>query len=124
MSAKTKPRKIANSTSGSNKEQERERKEREREKEEAEDMDNTWDCTVCTFRNRFEAFKCEVCDTRFVNSTSVSCFEFIISGREHPRGNVSFCVEDVVGCIIRSPISARLNPSVVQQQTLVQAMAA
>lgn len=34
---------------------------------EPEDYDPTasWDCTVCTFKNRFEAFKCEICDTRF-----------------------------------------------------------
>ena len=24
----------------------------------------SWECTVCTYRNRFEAFKCEMCDTR------------------------------------------------------------
>ncbi|KHJ82182.1 Zn-finger in Ran binding protein [Oesophagostomum dentatum] len=26
----------------------------------------SWECTVCTYRNRFEAFKCEMCDTRSV----------------------------------------------------------
>ncbi|WKY14982.1 hypothetical protein Q1695_000474 [Nippostrongylus brasiliensis] len=25
----------------------------------------SWECTVCTYRNRFEAFKCEMCDTSF-----------------------------------------------------------
>lgn len=44
---------------------------------------------VCTFRNKYEAFKCLMCDTRKGTST-------------------------------RKP---RLNPSVVQQQTLVQKMA-
>ena len=36
---------------------------------EMEDTDThaTWDCPVCTFKNRFEAFKCEMCDTRFVS---------------------------------------------------------
>uniref|UniRef100_A0A1I7X5G5 RanBP2-type domain-containing protein n=1 Tax=Heterorhabditis bacteriophora TaxID=37862 RepID=A0A1I7X5G5_HETBA len=29
----------------------------------------SWECTVCTFRNRFEAFKCEMCDTRKGTST-------------------------------------------------------
>uniref|UniRef100_A0A914Q0N9 RanBP2-type domain-containing protein n=1 Tax=Panagrolaimus davidi TaxID=227884 RepID=A0A914Q0N9_9BILA len=38
---------------------------------EPEDYDPTasWDCTVCTFKNRFEAFKCEICDTRKGTST-------------------------------------------------------
>lgn len=30
-----------------------------------EDNDpGSWECTVCTFRNRYEAFKCDICDTR------------------------------------------------------------
>ncbi|WKY14983.1 hypothetical protein Q1695_000474 [Nippostrongylus brasiliensis] len=29
----------------------------------------SWECTVCTYRNRFEAFKCEMCDTRKGTST-------------------------------------------------------
>uniref|UniRef100_A0AC34RJX3 RanBP2-type domain-containing protein n=1 Tax=Panagrolaimus sp. JU765 TaxID=591449 RepID=A0AC34RJX3_9BILA len=33
------------------------------------DPQATWDCTVCTFKNRFEAFKCEICDTRKGTST-------------------------------------------------------
>lgn len=44
---------------------------------------------VCTYRNRHESFKCEICDTRKGTST-------------------------------RKP---RLNPTVVQQQTLVQTIA-
>nr|CAD2201426.1 unnamed protein product [Meloidogyne enterolobii] len=48
-----------------------------------------WECTVCTFQNKQEAFKCLMCDTRKGTST-------------------------------RKP---RLNPSVVQQQTLVQKLA-
>ncbi|XP_071491286.1 YY1-associated factor 2-like [Diadema setosum] len=30
---------------------------------------NYWDCSVCTFRNTAEAFKCEVCDVRKGTST-------------------------------------------------------
>lgn len=26
--------------------------------------DNFWDCSVCTFRNTAEAFKCLMCDVR------------------------------------------------------------
>lgn len=34
-------------------------------KEEEEECEpGSWECTVCTFRNRYEAFKCEICDTR------------------------------------------------------------
>lgn len=29
----------------------------------------SWECTVCTYRNRYEAFKCEMCDTRKGTST-------------------------------------------------------
>ncbi|VDM95901.1 unnamed protein product [Thelazia callipaeda] len=29
----------------------------------------SWECTVCTYRNRHEAFKCEMCDTRKGTST-------------------------------------------------------
>jgi len=28
-----------------------------------------WDCSVCTYRNNSEAFKCQVCDTRKGTST-------------------------------------------------------
>uniref|UniRef100_A0A915CPU3 RanBP2-type domain-containing protein n=1 Tax=Ditylenchus dipsaci TaxID=166011 RepID=A0A915CPU3_9BILA len=63
-------------------------KEQEKEKEEEFEPDS-WECSVCTYRNQFAAFKCEICDTRKGTST-------------------------------RKP---RLNPSVVQQQTLVQTMA-
>ncbi|XP_015781663.1 RING1 and YY1-binding protein [Tetranychus urticae] len=31
--------------------------------------DNTWDCTVCTFKNPAEAFKCLMCDVRKGTST-------------------------------------------------------
>uniref|UniRef100_A0A183BSE8 RanBP2-type domain-containing protein n=2 Tax=Globodera pallida TaxID=36090 RepID=A0A183BSE8_GLOPA len=57
--------------------------------EDGEVEPGSWECTVCTFRNRYEAFKCLMCDTRKGTST-------------------------------RKP---RLNPSVVQQQTLVQKLA-
>uniref|UniRef100_A0A452GUT1 RanBP2-type domain-containing protein n=1 Tax=Gopherus agassizii TaxID=38772 RepID=A0A452GUT1_9SAUR len=29
-----------------------------------------WDCSVCTFRNSAEAFKCSICDVRKGTSTS------------------------------------------------------
>lgn len=35
-------------------------------KEEEECELGSWECTVCTFRNRYEAFKCEICDTRLL----------------------------------------------------------
>lgn len=39
-------------------------------KEEENDYEpGSWECTVCTFRNRYEAFKCEICDTRKGTST-------------------------------------------------------
>jgi hypothetical protein len=31
--------------------------------------DSFWDCSVCTFRNNAEAFKCGVCDVRKGTST-------------------------------------------------------
>ncbi|TWW61524.1 RING1 and YY1-binding protein [Takifugu flavidus] len=31
-----------------------------------------WDCSVCTFRNTAEAFKCSICDVRKGTSTSAS----------------------------------------------------
>ncbi|XP_076056471.1 ring and YY1 binding protein [Oratosquilla oratoria] len=31
--------------------------------------DNTWDCSVCTYRNSAEAFKCLMCDVRKGTST-------------------------------------------------------
>lgn len=41
-------------------------KKRNRPKVEDEEFEpGSWECTVCTFRNRHEAFKCEMCDTRF-----------------------------------------------------------
>uniref|UniRef100_A0A915PGS0 RanBP2-type domain-containing protein n=1 Tax=Setaria digitata TaxID=48799 RepID=A0A915PGS0_9BILA len=40
-------------------------KKRNRSKAEDEGFEpGSWECTVCTFRNRHEAFKCEMCDTR------------------------------------------------------------
>lgn len=46
------------------------------------DDGNYWDCSVCTFRNNAEAFKCSMCDVRKGTSTrSVSkteCKIFII----------------------------------------------
>ncbi|CAD5234404.1 unnamed protein product [Bursaphelenchus xylophilus] len=54
-----------------------------------EDDEPGWECSVCTYRNKTESFKCEMCESRKGTST-------------------------------RKP---RLNPSVVQQQTLVQNLA-
>lgn len=34
-----------------------------------EEEPGSWECTVCTYRNRYEAFKCEICDTRKGTST-------------------------------------------------------
>uniref|UniRef100_A0A8C9S434 RING1 and YY1 binding protein n=1 Tax=Scleropages formosus TaxID=113540 RepID=A0A8C9S434_SCLFO len=31
--------------------------------------DGYWDCSVCTFRNGAEAFKCSICDVRKGTST-------------------------------------------------------
>lgn len=31
--------------------------------------DNVWDCSVCTYRNTAEAFKCLMCDVRKGTST-------------------------------------------------------
>lgn len=42
-------------------------KKRNRSKAEDEGFEpGSWECTVCTFRNRHEAFKCEMCDTRLM----------------------------------------------------------
>lgn len=42
-------------------------KKRNRPKAEDEGFEpGSWECTVCTFRNRHEAFKCEMCDTRLM----------------------------------------------------------
>ncbi|CAG2167541.1 unnamed protein product [Oppiella nova] len=34
-----------------------------------DDSSNTWDCSVCTYRNSYEAFKCLMCDVRKGTST-------------------------------------------------------
>ncbi|XP_066931484.1 YY1-associated factor 2-like [Clytia hemisphaerica] len=31
--------------------------------------DGKWECSVCTYKNKSEAFKCEICDTRKGTST-------------------------------------------------------
>ena len=31
--------------------------------------DGSWDCSFCTYRNRSEAFKCEMCNIRKGTST-------------------------------------------------------
>ncbi|KAH7728238.1 YY1-associated factor 2 [Aphelenchoides avenae] len=38
-------------------------------KEKDDNEPGSWECTVCTFRNKYEAFKCEICDTRKGTST-------------------------------------------------------
>uniref|UniRef100_A0A8C7FB93 RING1 and YY1 binding protein n=1 Tax=Oncorhynchus kisutch TaxID=8019 RepID=A0A8C7FB93_ONCKI len=35
--------------------------------------DGYWDCSVCTFKNSAEAFKCSICDVRKGTSTSIFC---------------------------------------------------
>ncbi|KAI4827815.1 hypothetical protein KUCAC02_031184 [Chaenocephalus aceratus] len=35
--------------------------------------DGYWDCSVCTFRNTAEAFKCSICDVRKGTSTRTPC---------------------------------------------------
>ncbi|CAJ0960928.1 unnamed protein product, partial [Mesorhabditis belari] len=45
------------------------KKKKEIEQEEEEDVECTWECTVCTYRNKGEAFKCDMCDTRKGTST-------------------------------------------------------
>uniref|UniRef100_A0A8C5HXA0 RanBP2-type domain-containing protein n=1 Tax=Gouania willdenowi TaxID=441366 RepID=A0A8C5HXA0_GOUWI len=35
--------------------------------------DGYWDCSVCTFRNTAEAFKCSICDVR--KGTSTRCLD-------------------------------------------------
>ncbi|XP_051706924.2 YY1-associated factor 2 isoform X1 [Oryctolagus cuniculus] len=38
-----------------------------------------WDCSVCTFRNGAEAFKCMMCDVRKGTSTRSTFFEVIVN---------------------------------------------
>ncbi|XP_043742733.1 YY1-associated factor 2 isoform X3 [Cervus elaphus] len=38
-----------------------------------------WDCSVCTFRNSAEAFKCMMCDVRKGTSTRSTFFEVIVN---------------------------------------------
>ncbi|GMT03979.1 hypothetical protein PENTCL1PPCAC_26153 [Pristionchus entomophagus] len=45
---------------------------KERVDEEDGEEGSAWDCTVCTFKNKSEAFKCEICDTRKGTSTRKS----------------------------------------------------
>ena len=41
----------------------------------AEEPNEKWDCSVCTYKNNSEAFKCLVCDTRKGTSTRyLMCF--------------------------------------------------
>ncbi|KAL2091488.1 hypothetical protein ACEWY4_013751 [Coilia grayii] len=43
--------------------------------------DGFWDCSVCTFRNSAEAFKCSICDVRKGTST-----RRVFSGQSHGQG--------------------------------------
>ena len=38
--------------------------------------DGTWDCSVCTYKNSAEAFKCAMCDVRKGTSTRYLSFLF------------------------------------------------
>lgn len=38
--------------------------------------DGFWDCSVCTFRNSAEAFKCSICDVRKGTSTRYGSIDF------------------------------------------------
>jgi len=40
-----------------------------KQKRQSKMEDNCWDCSVCTFRNTAEAFKCAMCDVRKGTST-------------------------------------------------------
>jgi len=73
---------------------------------EMEDTDThaTWDCPVCTFKNRFEAFKCEMCDTRKGTST------------RKPRLNMNVVQQQQI--LVQS---LALNEGKVQKRTRAQA---
>lgn len=72
-----------------------------------DDEPGNWSCSVCTYRNNFESFKCEICESRQVYHST------------YKHQNITF---KQVSCYRKgtSTRKPRLNPSVVQQQTLVQ----
>ncbi|MEQ2240606.1 hypothetical protein ILYODFUR_016795 [Ilyodon furcidens] len=57
--------------------------------------DGYWDCSVCTFRNTAEAFKCSICDVRKGTSTrrgkSHRCYACMVqkSQRDHTSGSLA-----------------------------------
>ena len=90
-----------------------------------------WDCSMCTYRNPPEAFKCEICDvrkgtsTRFVNpyinflflnsnflasSALMKCLSF------WTRFNYKYTFEAFLLFLYRSGRKTRVNPEVVMQQ--------
>uniref|UniRef100_A0AAR2J8U7 RanBP2-type domain-containing protein n=1 Tax=Pygocentrus nattereri TaxID=42514 RepID=A0AAR2J8U7_PYGNA len=48
--------------------------------------DRYWDCSVCTFRNSAEAFKCSICDVRKGTSTRYGILT--LSAWCSPRGTL------------------------------------
>ncbi|XP_022428152.1 YY1-associated factor 2 isoform X1 [Delphinapterus leucas] len=48
-----------------------------------------WDCSVCTFRNSAEAFKCMMCDVRKGTSTRSTFFEVIVNA-SRTKGPLKF----------------------------------
>lgn len=57
--------------------------------------ENYWDCSVCTYRNGAEAFKCAMCDVRKGTSTRYSrtrgiCLFVIISLQRLENGKIHF----------------------------------
>ncbi|XP_059679295.1 RING1 and YY1-binding protein isoform X2 [Gavia stellata] len=69
-----------------------------------------WDCSVCTFRNSAEAFKCSICDVRKGTSTRYDLFKVLVSGAGTQR-DLSFY------CRYRKP---RINSQLVAQQVAQQ----
>ena len=61
-----------------------------------------WDCSVCTYKNRTEAFKCQVCDTRKGTST------------RKPRVTASFVAQQIASSF---PPIPPLPPFVKYQKT-------
>nr|KAF6498615.1 YY1 associated factor 2 [Rousettus aegyptiacus] len=64
-----------------------------------------WDCSVCTFRNSAEAFKCMMCDVRKGTSTRSTFFEVIVNASRTKEplkfpisGSSSGCPSGRVSC--------------------------
>ncbi|CAG5984289.1 unnamed protein product [Menidia menidia] len=72
--------------------------------------DGYWDCSVCTFRNTAEAFKCSICDVRKGTSTrhsSTSAAAGSSSVSVSPPAAVGGCRRRAAG---RSPSHRKTNP--------------